>query len=533
MIASVTLWAAASEPPSLSGSVRDAVGKPLVGVRIVLTDGGNASRTFQTASDLSGEYRFLNLVAGEYRLVAEFSGFAATGTHAVRIVSTSTPLRVDLTLERSSSTQGADARTVSHSPPEFESVGIRGLIDPGGYSASTSSAASGLLRGIANMKKADRRSDEADSKDWPCRLESELREMVAEHPEQGEANRRLGQFYAAHGQPARAIPLLKRTLQINASDVIALRALAVALMQVGEFGDARNLLLPLVNLQAAPDLNQLLARADEGSGMFEQAAQEYRAAESKASSEESFFGYGYELILTGSIADAMVAFDAGIKIYPRSISLRIGAGTAQCLLGKTSEGLRSLLDATDIDPADPRPYSFMAAASSISSDESARVRQSFKRFLDREPSNGSASFFYALALSRESSTEPDRIEVLLKRAIQLDPNLARAHVLLAETYAQRNDYEDAVPEFEAAVRLAQDMSEAHYQLALAYKHIGRPEQAAREMEVFHLSKKIPASGPDKEGIDIAQFISVMDAPGQLSEPGTQCPAFPSSKDSIP
>jgi tetratricopeptide (TPR) repeat protein len=530
MFASATLWAAIADSPSLSGVARDGAGKPLVGVRITLTGGENASLTFQTTSDSQGEYRFANLRAGKYALVAELSGYATTGPLAMRIVSASIPLTVGLTLERSSSAQGADAQTASHPPLEFQSSGIRGVIDPGGYSASTSSAASGLLRGIADMKRTARRSDIADSKDWPCALEPELRDAVAAHPEQPEANRRLGQFYVAHGQPARAIPLFKRALHINGSDAVALRELAVALMQDGEFGDARNVLLPLVKLQAEPDLHQLLARADEGSGMFQQAAQEYREAESKEPSEKNIFSEGYELILAGSIADGMGVFDAGIKMYPRSISLRIGAGTAQCLLGNTSEGLRIFLDATDIDPADPRPYSFLASASGISSDESDRVQKSFKRFLDREPDNGSASFFYALALSRGSSAaNTDRIEALLKRAIQLDPNLAKAHLLLAEIYALRNDYEDAVLEFEAAVRLAQDMSEAHYRLALAYKHIGRTEQAAREMEIFRLSKKDPASGSDGEGIDIAQFISVMDVPGQLSNPETQCPTSPSSQ----
>jgi tetratricopeptide (TPR) repeat protein len=534
MFASATLWAAIADSPSLSGVARDGAGKPLVGVRITLTGGENASLTFQTTSDSQGEYRFANLRAGKYALVAELSGYATTGPLAMRIVSASIPLTVGLTLERSSSAQGADAQTASHPPLEFQSSGIRGVIDPGGYSASTSSAASGLLRGIADMKRTARRSDIADSKDWPCALEPELRDAVAAHPEQPEANRRLGQFYVAHGQPARAIPLFKRALHINGSDAVALRELAVALMQDGEFGDARNVLLPLVKLQAEPDLHQLLARADEGSGMFQQAAQEYREAESKEPSEKNIFSEGYELILAGSIADGMGVFDAGIKMYPRSISLRIGAGTAQCLLGNTSEGLRIFLDATDIDPADPRPYSFLASASGISSDESDRVQKSFKRFLDREPDNGSASFFYALALSRGSSAaNTDRIEALLKQAIQLDPNLAKAHLLLAEIYARRNDYEDAVPEFEAAVRLAQDMSEAHYRLALAYKHIGRPEQAAREMEIFRLSKKDQASGSDEEGIDLAQFISVMDTPGRLSNPETPCPASSSSQDSAP
>lgn len=534
MFAPATFWAAAAEPPSLSGVARDGAGRLLAGVRVSLTSGENASLTFQATSNSSGEYRFVSVADGEYALVAELNGYATTGPLAVRIVSTSIPLTMDLTLERSSSAHGADAQAASPSPLEFQSSGIRGVIDPGGYSASTGSAASGLLRGIADIKRTDRRSDLPESKEWPCGLEAELRQAVAEHPEQEEVNRRLGQFYAAHGKPAKAIPLFKRALQINGSDAAALRELAVSLMQDGEFGEARKVLLPLVKLHAEPALQQLLARADEGSGMFQQAAQEYRAAESKEPSEEFIFGEGYELILAGSIADGLSVFDAGIKMYPRSISFRIGAGTAQCLLGRTSEGLRSFLDAADIDPADPRPYSFLASESGISNNESDRVQESFKRFLDREPDNGLASYFYALALSRGSSAANTvRIEALLLRAIQLEPNFAKAHLLLAEVYARRNDYEDAVPEFEAAVRLAQDTSEAHYRLALAYKHIGRREQSAREMEIFRLSRKDQESGSNGEKINIAQFISVMDIPGQPSNSETPCPASSSSQESAP
>src|ERR1035437_2156483 len=224
LFVSATLWAAIADSPSLSGIARDGAGKPLVGVRITLTSGENASLAYQTTSDSSGEYRFVGLAAGKYSLVAELSGYAPTEPLAIRIVSALNPLTVGLTLERSSS---------SHPRLEFQSAGIRGVIDPGGYSASTSSAASGLLRGIADMKRTDRRTYKADAKDWPCVLEPELREAVSEHPEKEEPIRRLGQFYAAHGQPARAIPLLKRALQDHAFHAVRMREPGGALMADG------------------------------------------------------------------------------------------------------------------------------------------------------------------------------------------------------------------------------------------------------------------------------------------------------------
>jgi tetratricopeptide (TPR) repeat protein len=152
------------------------------------------------------------------------------------------------------------------------------------------------------------------------------------------------------------------------------------------------------------------------------------------------------------------------------------------------------------------------------------VRKSFKRYLDLVPESGPANYYFAVALSRENETaNAARIEILLRRAIHLDPNLAGAHLQLADLYADRHDDQDAVPEYEAAVRLHEDTGEAHYRLAMAYKRIGRTDLSAREMEIFKLSKRQGSLGGD--GVDLTQFISVMDAPEQKSSQEMQCPTI--------
>jgi tetratricopeptide (TPR) repeat protein len=522
----VVLCAAAAEKRGLSGIVRDGAGKPLSGARITLTSRQIPLSTNQTTSGPSGEYRFAGLAAGEYTVAAELSGYAAGAPTVVHIQPASAQVTADLIITRAFSVLDSPSHPASSHPAlEFQSAGIRGLIDPGGYSASTAGAASGLLRGIADLKRTDKSFAMSAVKAWPCGLEPELRKALAEHSDQAEANRRLGQFYVAHNQPGKAIPLLKRALEIDAYDDAASRELAVAWLESGEFEPARTLLTSLAAHLGTPEVHQLLARAEEGSGMFQQAAQQYRIAESEEPSEESLFGVGYELILAGSVADGVAAFQAGVERYPRSIPLCIGAGTAQFLLGKTSEGAGSFLDATDIDPSDPRAYPFLASAAGISGDERERARNSFKRYLDRKPDSAAANYFYALMLLRENAAADEaRIETLLKRVIRLDPNLAKAHLQLADLYAQRTDDESAVPEYEAAVRLAQDLGEAHYRLAMAYKRTGRVDQSAREMQIFRLSKQRQAAGA--EGIDLAQFISVMDAPDSHSNQETQCSAVP-------
>jgi Tfp pilus assembly protein PilF len=126
-------------------------------------------------------------------------------------------------------------------------------------------------------------------------------------------------------------------------------------------------------------------------------------------------------------------------------------------------------------------------------------------------------------LSQDGSNHDDvRIENLLKQAVHLDPTLAKAHLLLADTMSERMDYESAVPEYETAIRLDQELRDAHYRLALAYKHIGKADLSVREMQIFRLSKQPKPMG--EEGIDISQFISVMDARDQHSRQEVRCPA---------
>jgi tetratricopeptide (TPR) repeat protein len=534
LTATAARFAFATPPDSLTGFVRDGEGKPLAGATVKLTWNRGAPFNLQTVSSPSGEYRFAGLAYGDYTLATELSGYTSSAPVSLHILPSSTPVKVDLILMQSlptpelsgfgSASSSASQSASSHPALEFQSTGIRGLIDPGGYSASTGSASTGLLRGIADVKRTSKSFGASTAKDWPCALELQLRKTVDEHPDQAEANRRLGQFYVSHEQPSKAIPLLKRALQIDSFDIVASRSLAIAFLQSGDFDAARTLLTPLANSSANAEINQLLARADEGLGQFQQAVQQYRIAEGKEPSEESLFGIGYELLLAGSVADSVLAFHDGIQRFSQSIPLRIGLGTALFYQGKTADALRSILDATDTDPSDSRPYTFLASLSAITSEESERVRFSFKRYLERAPNSAAANYDYALALSRRNdSTDAAQLERLLKRAIQLDPNLAKAHLQLADIYAQRNDDADALPEYEAAVRLAQDLGEAHYRLAMAYKRVGKTDQSAREMQIFRLSKQKQSA--DSEGIDLTQFISVMDTSDKQQGQETQCPAI--------
>ena len=519
--------AASDDVGIISGTVRDLESKPVAGAKVTLTCDLPPLISMHTISSGEGQYRFSGLRPCRFRLIAEKSGFVAPASAVAEVSVASSSVEVDFKLGPMPSTVESKPPAGSHPPPKFEAAGVRGLIDSGGYSAAANgAAASGLIEGIADIKRADNGVGASAANQWPCGLEPELRTAVAANPSQGAANRRLGEFYIAHNQAGKAVPFFQRARQIDPSDYLAARDLAFAWMKSGQFATARELLETLPENQRTPETHRLLARAYEGSGMFRQASQQYQLAANSEPSEENLFGVGYELILAGLPADAAGAFTAGLTRYPQSITLLIGSGTAEFLQGHTSEGLSFFLRASDLYSSDPRPYSFIASASKASPSESERVRSSLKRFLDLAPNNAKACYFYALSLLNgpdSGAGDTVSVESLLKRAIALDPGLAGAHLQLGVLYERRGDFDSAAHEFEAAILLAPELKEAHYRLAGVYRHTGRVELAAREMQLYQQARAQETSQPADSAIGIEQFVSVFDRPVPQMAGAAQCP----------
>lgn len=74
---------------------------------------------------------------------------------------------------------------------------------------------------------------------------------------------------------------------------------------------------------------------------------------------------------------------------------------------------------------------------------------------------------------------PEDAERSFRRALRLSPDSAAAHAGLARLALLRRDYEKGVLEFEAALQLAPEATRLHYELAMAYRGLGRRGEAAR------------------------------------------------------
>jgi tetratricopeptide (TPR) repeat protein len=508
----IVCFETATEAATIAGVVRDAQGNSLGGVRVRMTCEQAPERAGEMTSDKDGAYSFAKLLPGIYRISVEKNGFGAAAPKDVRVSTELTSIMTDFTLSR---LEQDGKRGASQPRLKFEAASIRGLIDPGGYSApANAAAASGLISGVADIRRTENGAGFPLAADFPCSLESELTEAAAAMPNSADANRQLGEFYLAHGSIAQAILYLQRARQIGPADSRTILYLSEALLRSGNFDAAREQLKTMPAGAKDVSFHRLSAKADEGSGHFATASEEYLNAAELDPSEENIFGEGYELILAGHPVDAVRVFGAGVARYPLSSTLLIGAGTAKFLQGDSSAAVMLFLQAADLNPSDPRPYSFLTEAFETSRVKDAQVLACLKRYSEQFPARAEASYLYAVVLSQGNAggaAADAQVESLLKQATALDPNFAKPHFQLGALYAHREDYESAIREFEAAEHLAPGMKEVHYRLASAYKRTGHAEAAEREMKLFRESHE-PNAEDGGGGISIEQFISVVDRP---------------------
>ncbi len=148
--------------------------------------------------------------------------------------------------------------------------------------------------------------------------------------------------------------------------------------------------------------------------------------------------------------------------------------------------MRSFGEATDLEPDDPRPYLFLGEMYGVSQELASEVTRRLARFVERQPSHALGQFYYAMSLWQAHPGEAPgpEVEAGLKKAVALDPGLARVHFQLGVLYADARRFPEAIAALEKAATLDPSMAQAHYRLALAYRRLGQDDQARQAMEAF-------------------------------------------------
>jgi tetratricopeptide (TPR) repeat protein len=340
--------------------------------------------------------------------------------------------------------------------------------------------------------------------------EAQFRKALVLEPLNYDANRNLGALYLQSDRVADAVPLLERSQKIHPSYENGYD-LALAYFQTDKPEAARHIVDTLAQQNDASELHALLAQVDEKEGKFLPAVNEFETAAHMNPTEENLFDWASELLLHRTYDPAIEIFQQAVERFPTAPRDRIGLGMALYGRGRYDDAVESLVKAIDLGPSDANAYLFLFKIYDNSSAHMDEAIERFRRFSTMQPHSAVALYYYAASQwkggqANGNNSNPEQVQSLVQRSLELNPDLAEAHMLLGNLYDTQRQYDQSIPEYERAVKLNDNLPDAHYRLSMDYLRIGQKERANQEMEAYQKLRTRHMAEIDKEGEEIQQFV---------------------------
>lgn len=338
---------------------------------------------------------------------------------------------------------------------------------------------------------------------------SEFEASLKLNPQQPSALTNLAQIYFDRGQIddlQMARDLLERAAKITADPEIS-RALVVTVLSLARAQMLKNDLHAAgrtLESAVAGGLNDAkiyaaLAEVYEADGHFENAIPAMRLAVQRDPQNEAYH-FRYGLLLTDSHAPGagIVRLQEALKQFPKSARLWLALGIAQLTYGQNTEAETSFKQSLAIDPKAVPALAYLGVTYVERGlyDDAIRF---YEQAIALNPQAATLHYLAADALLKIPNGDTTRGERYLKRAIELDPNLAAAYLTWGRLYVRTNQYAEAAPLLERAVSLQPELIEAHYQLSRVLMKLKRTDEANRELAIFkQLSEKQKAQNEPRE-----------------------------------
>jgi len=513
----------AGEKGNVMGTVAGPSQTPIPGAKVTLA-GADGSRQSATA-DQSGHYSFPAVDPGTYTLSAEAAGYQAATRTAV-LVTGGTSTTVDLLLVATAPPGPGQALPVPPQPGYYDDAplkasAVKTTIDAAGYSSQAQSPQRLMSEGPRLTGSAPKTPAREPGSPTAAEVERELQTALRAHPDSFEANHQLGEFYLSVDNFEKGIPYFDKAQRLNPEDYVNGYDLAVAYLETKKSGPARSLLQDMLRRKDTAELHNLLGEADEALGDPISALKEYQLAAHMDPNEKNLFDWGNELLLHETIEPAIEVFKHAVALYPNSQRMYIGLGIAYYSRSLYDGAIEALCHASDLNPPDPRPYLFLGKMYNVSVGKADDVAKRMKRFMETNPDNALAYYYYALSSwkgTRGSGQGVDltEVEALLRKSILLDPRLADAHLQLGVLLHDQHRDQEAVPEFQAAIRFKPDDPDAHYRLAQAYARTGDKERGREEFQLYDKLHKQQVNETEKRQHEIQQFVFTQGGPANTN-----------------
>ena len=259
------------------------------------------------------------------------------------------------------------------------------------------------------------------------------------------------------------------------------------------YADAkRRLLLVERPLTVSPSWHNLLGYAEFKLGNPEPALTHLqKALQMEPDNEDYVLDLGEFLAYYRAHEQAFQIFEVAAKRMSQSPRVQFGLAVALVLQNRRDEAtniLNALLSAhPDFQPA----YRVLGECY----EDAGRTEDMVATGRKLQAVNGRNSYGWYLegrGLLGESRVGDSAVApaiTALQRAVELDPNFARAHFQLARAYEQLGNFAQAEAELKTTIRIEPQHPRAHYVLGMLYQQMGRKELAQTELALHRRLKE--------------------------------------------
>jgi Flp pilus assembly protein TadD len=191
---------------------------------------------------------------------------------------------------------------------------------------------------------------------------------------------------------------------------------------------------------------------------------------------------GVVLAVRGDDAGALKAVGQAVALAPDSFDARLALGRALFGAGDDAGAVAAFRAAVALRPADTQAHFFLATALEHAGDADGAL-SAYRELVTLQPRAAEGHLGLGVLLLKRGGPEAEKGVEELSRALEINPNLYEARVALGRALVGRGRAAEAVEHLRRAAELAPGNPEPHYELSLAYRRLGRKDEAAAEAEV--------------------------------------------------
>jgi tetratricopeptide (TPR) repeat protein len=195
----------------------------------------------------------------------------------------------------------------------------------------------------------------------------------------------------------------------------------------------------------------------------------------------------------GQDAASLDSARRAVALAPENFDAQLALGRALYAAGDDSGAARAFRASAALRPADARPLFFLATTLERAGDDPAALA-AYRELVAKQPRAPEGHLGLGVLLVKRGGAQTEEGLKELAHALELDPDIYEARVALGRALLSKGRAAESIEHLRRAAELAPNNPEPHYQLSLAYRRLGRKDDAAAESEVvrrIHESRRAP------------------------------------------